>query len=165
MMNNVIKNIFIITVLVLLAGQVSAYTAEQQTIINGMNLSFRLGMAYQQAQQGQNVAIYNSLVDQYNAWVRKHFGEDAYLLMRKMATTNLAGTAQNQQSMTGNSNTSLGSQYVVSPYTGAAYLTRKPFNASSNLSKFGKQQVMSELPPGEGKYTEEMSVQRKLENF
>ena len=115
--SNIIKNFFIIMVLILLAGQVSAYTAEQQTIVDGINLSFRLGLAYQQAQQGQNVAIYNSIVDQYNAWVRKNFGEDAYLLMQKISPTNLAKTAQNQQASTENRNTVSGSQYKVNPYT------------------------------------------------
>jgi hypothetical protein len=55
---------FIIT-LILLAGisLASAYTPEQQTTIDGMRLSFQLGVAYQQAQQGQNIAEFNSLVD------------------------------------------------------------------------------------------------------
>ena len=75
---------FIIISLVLLAGLASAYTPEQQITANGMNLSFSLGIAYDNAIRGQNVTEYNALVDEYNAWVRQHFGEDAGLLKPKM---------------------------------------------------------------------------------
>jgi len=63
----------------------AAYTPEQQTTLDGMRLSFQLGVAYQQAQAGQNVAGFNALVDQYNAFVRTNFGEDPNLLATKMA--------------------------------------------------------------------------------
>jgi hypothetical protein len=77
------KGIIVIS-LILLAGLASAYTPEQQTILEGMNLSFRLGIAYEKASQGQNVAEFNALVDEYNAWIRQHFGEDVSLLMSKL---------------------------------------------------------------------------------
>jgi len=112
------KGIIIISLL-LLAGLASAYTPEQQTTLDGMNLSFRLGMAYEKASQGQNVAEFNALVDEYNAWIRQHFGEDASLLMSKL-----------------NESTSMGTTTVVGTST-----MRNPFNASSELSRFGKQQV------------------------
>jgi hypothetical protein len=76
--------------LLLVAPCVVAYTPEQQTTLDGMRLSFQLGMAYQQASQGQNVAAYNALVDQYNAFIRTNFGEDANLLIP-------VGTAPNLQ--------------------------------------------------------------------
>ena len=44
------------------------------------------------------------------------------------------------------------------------YITTNPFNASSNLSQFGKQQVRVDLIGGT-KYLEEDSVQQKLANF
>jgi hypothetical protein len=62
----------------------AAYTPEQQATLEGTRLSFQLGQAYQQAQQGQNIAGFNALVDQWNAWVAKNFGQDANLLMQKM---------------------------------------------------------------------------------
>jgi hypothetical protein len=84
-----------------------------------MNLSFQLGIAYDKAIQGQNVADYNALVDQYNAWIRQHFGEDASLLK---------------------------SQLVEPAATGTISAVASPFNASSDLSKFGKQQVHLAIP-------------------
>jgi hypothetical protein len=117
------KSIIVIS-LFLLAGLTSAYTPEQQTTLDGMNLSFRLGMAYEMASQGQNVTEYNALVDEYNAWIRQHFGEDASLLVSKL-----------------NESTSMGATTVVGTSTVA-----NPFNTSSDLSKFGKQQVYAVSP-------------------
>jgi len=62
----------------------AAYTPEQQATLEGTRLSFQLGQAYQQANQGQNIAGFNALVDQWNAWVVANFGQDANLLMQKM---------------------------------------------------------------------------------
>jgi len=75
----------ILLALLLVAPCMAAYTPEQQTTLDGMRLSFQLGVAYQQAQAGQNVAGFNALVDQYNAFVRTNFGEDPNLLATKMA--------------------------------------------------------------------------------
>jgi len=135
---DVIKSIFIIIGLVLLAGQVSAaYTPEQRMTIEGMNLSYQLGTAHEKAIRGENVTEFNTLVDIYNAWVREHFaGEGANaLLMSKITATNLPGVAQKQQVMTGN----------VYPI-----LTKTPFNVSSDLSKFGKQQCKECVCTGAG---------------
>jgi hypothetical protein len=117
---DVMKSIIIIS-LILLAGLASAYTPEQQTALDGMNLSFKLGIAYEKASQGQNVAAFNTLVDEYNAWIRQHFGEDTSLLKSKL----------NEKPI------------VISPPTTETKYLTKPFNASSDLSKFGKQQVYS----------------------
>jgi hypothetical protein len=126
---------FIIS-MILLAGVslASAYTPEQQTTIDGMRLSFQLGVAYQQAQQGQNIAEFNSLVDQYNAWIRAHFGEDANLLMPKINSVGVPpwGNTTGLQKLAG-----------IEP--------RKPFNSSGDLSKFGKQEVYSQIKPGMSK--------------
>jgi hypothetical protein len=145
MVGDVIKGIFITIVLVLLTGQVSAYTPEQQTLIDGMNLRCQLCTAHDKAIQGQNVTEFNNLVDIYNEWIRQHFdkGADA-LLMSKITPTNLP----KQQVM-----------------TGTQYLTRNPFNASSDLGKFGKQKVSRELSAGESHYIEATTADRNLRNF
>jgi len=78
---------YLILVLLFLIGVSSAYTAEQQNVLDGVKLSFQLGVAYQKASQGTDIANFNNLVDKYNAWVRTTFGEDASLLMQKMTTT------------------------------------------------------------------------------
>lgn len=132
------KSIIVIT-LFLLAGLTSAYTPEQQVTLDGMNLSFRLGVAYDKASQGQNVAEFNALVDEYNAWIRQHFGEDANLLMSKL----------NESTNTGNT-TVVGTSAV-----------RNPFNSSSELSKFGKQQVYRLSRP----QTQEDISQQELNDF
>ncbi len=132
------KSIIVIS-LFLLAGLTSAYTPEQQITLDGMNLSFRLGVAYDKASQGQNVTEYNALVDEYNAWIRQHFGEDASLLMSKL-----------------NESTSMGTTTVAGASTVA-----NPFNASSELSKFGKQQVYRYNRP----QTPEDISQQELRDF
>jgi hypothetical protein len=123
------------------------------------DLSFELGIAYQQAQPCQNFTVYNSLVDQYNAWVREHFGEGADALLKsKITTTNLPGAAQPQVLP------EIPKQQVTqNPYS-YPYMTINPFNASSDLSKFGQQQVRTDIM-GEAKNIEDLSVQEKLRNF
>ena len=76
-----------IIALLLLIGMASAYTPEQQNILDGVKISFQMGAAYQQAKQGIDVNNFNKLVDQYNAWIGKTFGDDASLLMTKMTAT------------------------------------------------------------------------------
>lgn len=115
------KRIILPVCLVLLARIASGYSSEQQAMLDGMNLSFELGMAYKEALQGQNVADYNVLVDQYNSFILLHFGQNTSLIKLKLDET--AGR---------NIPTLLGSD--------TAYMT-KQFNASSDLSKFGKQDV------------------------
>ncbi len=70
--------------LVLLIGSAYAYTPEQQTALDSMNLGFKLGEAYEKASQGQNVAEYNALVDDYNNWVLLYFGKNSSLFKTKM---------------------------------------------------------------------------------
>lgn len=57
------------------------YDAAQQAMINGTTLSWKMATAY----AAQDIPTFNALADQWNAWVRQHFGEDANLLMQKMA--------------------------------------------------------------------------------
>ena len=56
------------------------YDAAQQAMINGTTLSWKMATAY----AAQDVPAFNALADQWNAWVRQHFGEDANMLMQKM---------------------------------------------------------------------------------
>ena len=107
--------------LVLLAGLGCGFSSEQEIVLDGMNLSYELGMAYDKALQGQNVAEYNALVDEYNAFILLHFGENTSLTKSKLDDSAIRGTP-----------TLLGSN--------TGYMT-KQFNASSDLSKFGKQDV------------------------
>ena len=60
------------------------YTDWQQGASEGLNIGFKMGQAYEQAQKGINVSGFNAQVDIYNAWVREHFGEDRMLLMQKL---------------------------------------------------------------------------------
>ena len=100
----------ILVSLILLAGLASAYTPEQQTTLDGMNLSFELGTAYEQALLGGTVSEYDALVDVYNAWIQKTFGNNTGLEKSKLGSAALSGT----QEMTA------------------------PFNTSSELGKFGR---------------------------
>ena len=130
---DVIRGIIVI-VLILLAGLVSAYTPEQQTTIDGMNLSYQLCIAYEKASQGQNVTEFNTLVEIYNAWIREHFGEDVNLLMQKMNDT-----APLEVSSEISDNRSL----PVSPGPLVAGRGLKdPFRPGSELSQFGKNGYM-----------------------
>ena len=155
-MGDVIKSIFIIIGLVLLAGQVSAaYTPEQRMTIEGMNLSYQLGTAHEKAIRGENVTEFNTLVDIYNAWVREHFaGEGANaLLMSKITATNLPRAVQKQQILSEK-------QQVLPQNT---YLTK---NLSGDLSKFGKQGLKSALtPPGKQALLEDTIVTQKMKNL
>lgn len=76
-----------IAVFICLVGLAMAvgYTDSQQAMIDGTRLSFKLGQTYERIQlQGGDVTAYNSLVDQWNAWVATNFGQDQSLLMQKM---------------------------------------------------------------------------------
>ena len=84
------KTIIILVSLLAAISLAAAYTPEQQTTVDGVRLSFQLGQAYEKAIQGQDIPAYDSLVDQWNAWVVKNFGNDTALLVAKItAPTNL----------------------------------------------------------------------------
>lgn len=78
------KTILILISLLAAVSLTAAYTAEQQNTIDGTKLSFKLGQAFEKASQGGDVAAFNALVDQWNAWVASTFGNDASLIMEKM---------------------------------------------------------------------------------
>jgi hypothetical protein len=91
-------------------------------LIDSMNLSFRLGMAHLEAQQVQNVEVFNALVDQYNSWIRRYLGEDKYLFMPKTVTASCAPLSGPSSS-------------EISP--NLAGITRRGIS-NSGLFKFGK---------------------------
>ena len=78
------KTIIILVSLFAAISLAAAYTPEQQVTVDGVRLSFQLGQAYDKAIQGQDVPAFNALVDQWNAWVVKNFGNDTALLMAKI---------------------------------------------------------------------------------
>jgi len=115
------KGMILSICLILMAGLGSGFTSEQQIMLDGMNLSYELGMAYEKALQGQNVAEYNALVDEYNAFIKLNFGENTSLTKAKLDESAIRSTPTLLGSDTG---------YMI-----------KQFNESSDLSKFGKQDV------------------------
>ena len=115
------KGMILSICLVLMAGLCSGFTSEQQIMLDGMNLSYELGMAYEKALRGQNVAEYNALLDEYNAFIKLNFGENTSLTKAKLDESAIRSTP-----------TLLGSD--------TGYMTEQ-FNDSSDLSKFGKQDV------------------------
>jgi hypothetical protein len=130
---------------------------EQQTTLEGMNLSFQLGIAYEKASQGQNMTEYNALVDVYNAWIRQNFGEDANLFKQKMnetmpfevsvETNETSPSAPSTETnatlpVAVSSETSDNRSLPVSPGPLAEGRELKnPFKPGSELSQFGKKQV------------------------
>jgi hypothetical protein len=122
--------------LILFAGLASAYTPEQQTTLDGMNLSFDLGTAYEQALLSGTVSEYNALVDVYNAWIQKTFGNNTGLEKSKLGSAELGGTRE----------------------------ATAPFNTSSELGKFGKTQrnVATSIPVLQ---SEEIAIEQKAANL
>ena len=79
------KTIIILVSLLAAISLAAAYTPEQQATIDGVRLSYQVGQAYEKYLQKGDASSFNALVDQWNAWVQKNFGQDANLLMQKMA--------------------------------------------------------------------------------
>ena len=76
-----------LSLLMLISLASATYTPQQQAEVNGLRLSYQIGQAYDRIQlQGGDVSGFNTLVDQWNAWVAANFGQDSNLLMQKMAT-------------------------------------------------------------------------------
>lgn len=78
------KTILIIMGLLAVASVAAAYTPEQQAMVDGVRLSFQLGQSFERASSGGDISGFNSLVDQWNAWVLENLGNDTDLLMVKM---------------------------------------------------------------------------------
>ena len=141
---DVIKGIIII-VLILLAGLVSACTPEQQTTIDGMNLSYQLCITYEKASLGQNVTEFNTLVDTYNAWIREHFGEDVNLLMQKMNDTAPLEVSPETNTTSPAEVSPKTSDYRSLPVSPGPLVAgrglKDTFEPGSELSQFGKKRV------------------------
>ena len=75
------KSIFIALMAVAFFALPSAYgyDAAQQAMLNGTSLAWKMATAY----AAQDIPTFNGLADEWNAWVRQYFGEDANLLMQK----------------------------------------------------------------------------------
>jgi len=75
-----------IAVFLCLVGLVLAqgYSDWQQGAAEGLKMGFKMGQAFEQAQNGINVTGFNAQVDVYNAWVREHFGEDPCCSCRRL---------------------------------------------------------------------------------
>jgi hypothetical protein len=82
------KTIAIITLLALLLAMIATaggYTDQEKTAVQeGVRLSFQVGQAYDKATLRGDVSSFNALVDQWNAWVIRNFGQDTTMLMQKM---------------------------------------------------------------------------------
>lgn len=63
----------------------ATYAPEQQAVYDGLRLSYQIGEAHEKFVQTGDAAAFNTLVDPWNAWVQKNFGQDANLLMQKLA--------------------------------------------------------------------------------
>ncbi len=82
-MNN---RVIYLAVFLCLAGLAVAeeYTDFQKGALEGLNWGLKMGQAYQLALDGKDIAGFNKMVDEYNAWVRANFGENKTMLMEKM---------------------------------------------------------------------------------
>ena len=74
--------IALVTMVFVVLPSASGYDATQQAMINGTTLAWKMATAY----AAQDIPTFNGLADEWNAWVRQYFGEDANLLMQKMTT-------------------------------------------------------------------------------
>jgi len=72
----------LVTMVFVVLPSASGYDATQQAMINGTTLAWKMATAY----ADQDIPTFNGLADEWNAWVRQYFGEDANLLMQKMTT-------------------------------------------------------------------------------
>ena len=72
--------IALVTMVFVVLPSASGYDATQQAMINGTTLAWKMATAY----ADQDIPTFNGLADEWNAWVRQYFGEDANLLMQKM---------------------------------------------------------------------------------
>jgi len=131
------KTIIILVSLLAAVSLAAAYTPEQQATVDGVHLSFQLGQSYEKAVQGQDVPAFNALVDQWNAWVAKNFGNETSLLMAKMAVPlNL----QKPYIAAGNNTTSKGITHEING-DGAKYTTNDVnLMSDAAIAKYAKSQ-------------------------
>lgn len=81
------KTVMLLVSLLAAVSLAAALTPEEEATVNGLQLSFELGIAYEKAVRGENVTAYNSLVDQWNAWVMTNFKNDTTLLREKIVVS------------------------------------------------------------------------------
>lgn len=116
------KSIIIIFVAALAACSF-AMAIDNDVARQGFSLAFQLGQEYQKIQRdGGDPTTYNSLVDQWNAFVQVSFGQDAGLFMQKMD----ASTANIQKPFVlGKNTTNIGVVHSIDGSTkyGASWIT------------------------------------------
>ena len=81
------KTVMLLVSLLAAVSLAAALTPEEEATVNGLQLSFELGIAYEKAVRGENVTAYNSLVDQWNAWVMTNFRNETALLREKIVVS------------------------------------------------------------------------------
>lgn len=81
------KTVMLLVSLLAAVSLAAALTPEEEATVNGLQLSFELGVAYEKAVRGENVTAYNSLVDQWNTWVLTNFKNDTTLLKEKITVS------------------------------------------------------------------------------
>lgn len=81
------KTVMLLVSLLAAVSLAAALTPEEEATADGLWLSFELGAAYEKAVRGENVTAYNSLVDQWNAWVMTNLKNDTTLLREKIVVS------------------------------------------------------------------------------
>lgn len=81
------KTVMLLVSLLAAVSLAAALTPEEEATADGLRLSFELGAAYEKAVRGENVTAYNSLVDQWNAWVMTNLKNDTTLLREKIVVS------------------------------------------------------------------------------
>jgi hypothetical protein len=116
--------------------------------LEGLRIGFKIGQAYEQAQNGINLSGFNAQADIYNAWVRVHFGENPDMLMQK-----LSEPANTESSYIGNTDT------MVYHYPSCAWAekilpeNRIWFSSPSEAISAGYRPCEKCNPPGSGSST------------
>jgi hypothetical protein len=69
----------------------TGYTSQQEEVIKGLEIGYKLGQMYALAKQGYNVSGFNAEVDKYNAWIQQNLGNDSNLMMPKISSIQESG--------------------------------------------------------------------------
>jgi alpha-L-arabinofuranosidase len=135
------KLIYIILVSLLAAVSLAAaYTPEQQNMIDGTQLSWKLATAY----ATKDTPTFNTLVDQWNAWVAKNFGQDPNMIMAKMT----APLDLTKPTVIRNNTTSGGIVHAIDGMSKANNMTVKTNDA--NLLTQAELEANRRANPGQG---------------
>ncbi len=129
------------------------YSDWQQGALEGLSIGFKIGQAYERAQNGINLSGFNAQVDIYNAWVREHFGENPDMLMQKINEPINTVYENTESSYIGNTDT------MVYHYPSCAWVekilpeNRIWFSSPSEAMSSGYRPCEKCNPPGSGSST------------